>query len=139
MWMMARFVLRLDPFIRVISFIAIAMACSAEPAYADAALIARGYALAMNRCGGCHAIGKTGESANPKSPPFRYLSRRYRLSNLEEALAEGIIVGHEGLEMPQFQFSPAMIDALIAYMNSVASKMTGNRPLELQHRCVAAR
>lgn len=120
--MMARFVLRLDPFIRVISFIAIAMACSAEPAYADAALIARGYALAMNRCSRCHAIGKTGESTNPKSPPFRYLSRRYRLADLEEALAEGIIVGHEGLEMPQFQFSPVMIDALIAYMNSVQAK-----------------
>jgi hypothetical protein len=53
---------------------------------------------------------------------FRYLSRRYRLSDLEEALAEGIIVGHEGLEMPQFQFSPVMIDALLAYMTSVQAK-----------------
>ena len=69
-----RFVLRLDQFIRAISFIAIVMACSAEPAYADAALIARGYGLATNCCSRCHAIGKTGESTNPKSPPFRYLS-----------------------------------------------------------------
>jgi cytochrome c len=122
MWTMAQFVLRLDHFIRAISFIAIVMACSAEPAYADAALIARGYVLAMNRCGRCHAIGKTGESTNPKSPPFRYLSRRYRLSGLQEALAEGIIVGHEGLEMPHFQFSPAMIDALLAYMDAVQAK-----------------
>ena len=122
MWTTAQFVLRLDHFIRAILFIAIVTAGSVEPAYADAILIARGHALAMNRCGRCHAIGKTGESTNPKSPPFRYLSRRYRLSNLEEALAEGIIVGHEGLEMPQFQFSPAMIDALLAYMNSVQAK-----------------
>jgi cytochrome c len=119
---MAQFVLRLDHFIRAISFIAIVVGCWAEPAYADAALIARGQALAANRCGRCHAIGKTGESANPKSPPFRYLSRRYPLSDLQEALAEGIIVGHEGLEMPQFQFSPRMIDALLAYMNSVQAK-----------------
>jgi cytochrome c len=119
---MAQFVLRLDHFIRAISFIAIVVGCWAEPAYADAALIARGQALAANCCGRCHAIGKTGESANPKSPPFRYLSRRYPLSDLQEALAEGIIVGHEGLEMPQFQFSPRMIDALLAYMNSVQAK-----------------
>jgi len=114
--------LRFGHFIRAISVSAIVVVRSAEPAYADAALIARGYALAMNLCSRCHAIGKTGESTNPKSPPFRYLSRSYRLSALEEALAEGIIVGHEGLEMPQFQFSPVMIDALLAYMTSVQAK-----------------
>jgi cytochrome c len=119
---MAQLVLRLDHFIRLISFIAIVVGHSAEPAYADAALLARGHALVANRCGRCHAIGKTGESINPKSPPFRYLSRRYPLSDLQEALAEGIIVGHEGLEMPQFQLSPRMIDALLAYMNSVQAK-----------------
>jgi cytochrome c len=122
MWVTGQLVLRLDRLIGAISFITIVMACSAETTYAEPALIARGYALAMNRCGRCHAIGKTGESANPKSPPFRYLSRRYRLSDLEEALAEGIIVGHEGLAMPQFQFTPVMIDELIAYMNSVQAK-----------------
>ncbi len=119
---MAQFVLRRNHFIRAISFIAIVVGHSSEVAYADAALIARGHALATNRCGRCHAIGKTGQSTNPKSPPFRYLSRRYPLSDLQEALAEGIIVGHEGLEMPQFQFSPAMIDALLAYMTSVQAK-----------------
>jgi cytochrome c len=110
---MTQFVLRLNNFVRAISFIAIVVGSLAEPAYADPA---------PNRCGGCHAIGKTGESNNPKSPPFRYLSRRYPLSDLQESLAEGIIVGHEGLEMPQFQFSPGMIDALLAYMNSVQAK-----------------
>jgi cytochrome c len=119
---MALFVLRLNHFVRAISFIAIVVGYSAKPAYADAALIARSHAIATDRCGRCHAIGKTGESVNPKSPPFRYLSRRYPLSDLPEALAEGIIVGHEGLEMPEFQFSPVMIDALLAYMNSVQAK-----------------
>ena len=113
---------RLDRSMRAISLVAVFAAFSIVPAHADTALIARGYLIAKNRCGRCHAIGKTGESANPKSPPFRYLSRRYRLSGLEEALAEGIIVGHEGLEMPHFQFSPAMIDALLAYMDAVQVK-----------------
>jgi mono/diheme cytochrome c family protein len=67
--MMDRFMLRFGRLIRAISVFAIVVVRSAEPAYADAALIARGYALAMNLCSRCHAIGKTGESTNPKSPP----------------------------------------------------------------------
>jgi cytochrome c len=108
--------------IRGISFIAVVAAFSVEPAYADAALIARGYAIAKNLCGRCHTVGKTGESTNPKSPPFRYLSRRYPLADLEAALVKGIIVGHEGVEMPHFQFSPPMIAALIAYMDAVQAR-----------------
>jgi cytochrome c len=113
---------RLDRSIRAICFVAVPAVFSVEPAYANAALIARGYELAKNRCGRCHAIGKTGESAAPKSPPFRYLSRRYPLSDPEEALAEGIVVGHEGLEMAHFQFSPRMIAALMAYLDAVQAK-----------------
>jgi len=94
----------------------------AAPAHANATLIARGHAIARNNCSRCHAIGKTGRSTNPKSPPFRLISRRYPLSQLQEALAEGIMVGHEGLEMPHFQLSPAQIDALLAYMTSVQAK-----------------
>ena len=45
-----------------------------------------------------------------------------RSADLEEALAEGIIVGHEGVEMPHFQFSPPMIAALMAYMDAVQAK-----------------
>jgi cytochrome c len=96
--------------------------CWPAEAHADAALIARGHAIARYNCSRCHAIGKTGLSTNPKSPPFRLISRRYSLTQLQEALAEGIMVGHEGLEMPHFQFSPAQIDALLAYMASVQAK-----------------
>jgi cytochrome c len=92
------------------------------PAFADDALIASGRAIAVKNCSRCHAIDVVGESANPKSPPFRTLAQRYPLTNLEEALSEGIMVGHEGLEMPQFQFSPAQIEALIAYLTSVQTK-----------------
>ena len=95
---------------------------SATSAGADAALIARGHAIAKENCSRCHAIGMTDVSANPKSPPFRTLAQKYPLANLEEALSEGIMVGHQGPEMPVFQFDPAQIDALLAYIESVQEK-----------------
>jgi mono/diheme cytochrome c family protein len=85
----------------------------------DARLLKRGRAIAQQNCGRCHSVVARGESANPKSPPFRYLARKYPLNNLEEALAEGIVVGHEGVEMPQFRLSAAQIEALLAYLNSI--------------------
>ncbi|MGD9542656.1 MAG: cytochrome c [Methylocystis sp.] len=85
----------------------------------EARLLKRGRAIAQENCGRCHAVGPRGESANPKSPPFRSLARKYPLSNLEEALAEGIVVGHEGLDMPQFRLNAAQIDALLAYLASI--------------------
>ena len=85
----------------------------------DASSLKRGRAIAQQNCGRCHAVGAKGESANPKSPPFRFLARKYPLNNLEEALAEGIVVGHEGLEMPQFRLSAAQIEALLDYLASI--------------------
>ncbi len=89
----------------------------AEKTFSASAM--RGKAIAQANCGGCHAIGPTGASPNPKSPPFRMLSRRYPLTDLEEALAEGIVVGHEGSEMPQFRLSTGQIAALLAYLGSI--------------------
>jgi cytochrome c len=88
----------------------------------DASRLERGKAIAAKNCGACHAIGRTGASPNPKSPPFRFLARKYPLANLEEALGEGIIVGHEGLEMPPFQFDPKQIEALLAYLGSIQKR-----------------
>jgi cytochrome c len=75
-----------------------------------------------NGCGSCHATGPTGTSRNEKAPPFRTLSERYPLENLEEAFAEGITVGHEGLEMPEFEFTPGEIDDLLAYIRSLTKR-----------------
>ncbi len=97
----------------------------AQPARAETATPAtlmRGKAIAQANCGKCHAIGPTGASPNPKSPPFRTLSHKYPLSDLEEALAEGIVVGHEGAEMPQFRLSTSQIAALLAYLDSIQSR-----------------
>lgn len=82
-------------------------------------LVETGEAIAKANCSRCHAIGRRGSSPNPKSPPFRMLARKYPLSDLQEALAEGILVGHEGEEMPRFAFSPRQIEALLAYLASV--------------------
>jgi mono/diheme cytochrome c family protein len=99
-----------------------ASSSGAQAAPADAQLLKRGRAIAEKNCGRCHAVGARGESANPKSPPFRYLSRKYPLHNLEEALGEGIVVGHEGVEMPQFRLSAAQIEALLAYLGSIQKR-----------------
>lgn len=85
----------------------------------EASRVKRGEAIARVNCGGCHAIGVRGASPNPKSPPFRTLARKYPLDYLEEALAEGIVVGHEGLEMPPFRFSTPRIEALLAYLRTI--------------------
>ena len=79
-----------------------------------------GASLAQARCSPCHAIGKSGISPNPQSPPFRELSKRYRLTDLEEAFAEGVYVGHSN--MPRFVLSPRQIEDLIAYLRGVRSK-----------------
>ena len=88
---------------------------SSENVEADA--IATGRQLAVQFCSGCHAIDKVGDSPNPASPPFRTLSSRYPIESLEEALAEGISVGHA--EMPQFEFGPSQVADLISYLKSV--------------------
>jgi mono/diheme cytochrome c family protein len=94
---------------------------SVAPASAET-LVEGGREIANTFCSRCHAIGTQGESPNPKSPPFRLLGKKYPLSNLEEALSEGIVVGHEGEEMPPFAFSAQQIEALLAYLASVQRK-----------------
>jgi mono/diheme cytochrome c family protein len=84
--------------------------------------IERGRAIANANCSRCHATGTRGKSPNPASPPFRTLTKKYPLENLEEALAEGIVVGHGGLVMPRFEFSPAQIEALLDYIASIQRK-----------------
>jgi cytochrome c len=110
--------LRFAP-IAIASCLLFAGGATAAKVPADARLLKRGRAIAEENCGGCHAVGPRGESANPKSPPFCRLARRYPLSNLEEALAEGIVVGHEGVEMPPFRLNAAQIEALLAYLGSI--------------------
>ena len=99
---------------------AAALVCAAFPAFAageSADQIAIGKHMAETYCSGCHATGVKGQSPRKEAPLFRQLGRRYALDDLQEALAEGIAVGHP--DMPQFEFSPEQGDALIAYLKSI--------------------
>jgi len=86
----------------------------------------RGRQLAATHCSSCHATGLAGDSPAPEAPPFRELSRNYRVDALEEALAEGISVGHPA--MPQFTFAPDDVTALVDYLQSIqANDAAGGR------------
>ena len=91
-------------------------ACSAQPEAEDPQ-IAKGKAIAEANCASCHAIDAVSQSQHTDAPAFRTLSERYPVDNLQEALAEGIVVGHE--DMPEFSFDPDDVDALIAFMESL--------------------
>ena len=105
-----------------IAFALALLALIAVPPAGAQSLVDSGRVIAKANCGRCHAIGLHGKSPNPKSPPFRSLAKKYPLTHMEEALAEGIVVGHEGEEMPPFQFSAQQIEALLAYFASVQRK-----------------
>lgn len=78
-----------------------------------------GEMLARENCAPCHATTEKGESPNTKAPPFRTLSKRYKLDDLEESLAEGITIGHGSANMPHFIFEPEDIGDLIAYLKKL--------------------
>jgi mono/diheme cytochrome c family protein len=82
----------------------------------------RGEAIVKANCADCHAVTRVGDSPNAKAPPFRTLGQRYKLDDLQEALAEGIVVGHGGADMPHFVFEPAEIDDIISYLKQINRK-----------------
>lgn len=99
-------------------------ACGREtveaPAASGSSAVAAGRQIAETLCAGCHAIGAEGESPHADAPPFRTLSERYPVRLLEEALAEGIAVGHE--DMPEFQLEADQVEQLIQYLESIQAK-----------------
>ena len=100
--------------------IGLAWLALATPAMAQSSASAkRGEAIVKANCAECHAVTRTGDSPNAKAPPFRTLGQRYKLDDLQEALAEGIVVGHGGADMPHFVFEPTEIDDIIAYLKQI--------------------
>ena len=79
-----------------------------------------GREIADRFCSRCHAIGPEGKSPHESATPFRVIVAKSNAENLEEALGEGIVVGHP--DMPQFQFSPQNVSALVAYLKSLSGK-----------------
>lgn len=100
---------------------------------AQAGTVDQGRDIARQYCARCHAIdpqdGKSVDdakdgtgSASPhvKAPPFRVIATKYPLESLEEAFAEGIVVGHR--DMPEFELDPEQITALLSFMASVGKE-----------------
>lgn len=79
----------------------------------------RGHALVTRDCSPCHAVSGPGPSPVAEAPAFSTLSQRYPVEFLAEALAEGIMVNHETIEMPQFQYEPDEVGAIIAHLERV--------------------
>lgn len=87
---------------------------------ASTASAERGGRIAHERCGGCHAVDRTGDSAMAVAPRFRDMGVAYPVSDLQEAMAEGLVTAHPA--MPAFTFEPDQIADLIAYMEAVSAK-----------------
>jgi mono/diheme cytochrome c family protein len=101
----------------------LAAACGAIGAAAraeSADVTSRGRLLAQRYCATCHAIDRQGRSPNAAAPPFRDLHARYRVDDLAEALAEGILVGHPA--MPEMRFPPDDVRAILAYIKSIQGR-----------------
>ena len=77
----------------------------------------QGFNLLRANCARCHAIDEASLSPEPKAPPFRVIVTKYQPEALEEALAEGIVTGHE--QMPVFAFEPEEATAIIAYLDTL--------------------
>jgi mono/diheme cytochrome c family protein len=98
--------------------IALVMAAAlAAPADSQSAILARGEAIAVERCGHCHAVGWTGASLRQDAPAFRDLGRNYPVSDLIEALAQGARPTHAA--MPPFTLPLSDARALSAYVRSI--------------------
>jgi cytochrome c len=99
---------------------ACALAISLRPSAAADDQLKHGEELVQRDCARCHAIGTSGASSHKQAPPFRTLSKRYPIESLEEALAEGIVSGHP--DMPEFQYDPDDVGAIIAYLKSIQQR-----------------
>jgi cytochrome c len=96
------------------------LAFAPSPAKSDEVLsppAQRGLVLVRADCAKCHSVERIGASPLKIAPAFRTLHLRYRVEDLQESLAEGIITGHP--TMPEFRFDPGQVGDVIAYLKSL--------------------
>ncbi len=79
--------------------------------------VAKGREIVTKLCARCHSITREGKSPFVEAPPFRTFVTKWPLESLEEALAEGIVVGHPA--MPEFMFGPEDIQSILSYLGSL--------------------
>ena len=83
----------------------------------------RGAILVRQKCAGCHAVERTGDSPMAAAPPFRTMGVEYPVSDLQEAFAEGVVTAHPA--MPAFELQSTDIADLIAWLESVSGTGPG--------------
>jgi len=76
-----------------------------------------GKALLEKNCGRCHSLEAKGASPLPQAPPLREVYLKYSIDQLEEGFAEGM--GSRHRDMPQIQFSPDEVAAILNYLGSI--------------------
>jgi mono/diheme cytochrome c family protein len=81
--------------------------------------------VAKRLCAGCHAIGRTGSSPNPKAPRFPVIAERYPDNNPANVLTDGTVVRHPG--MPEFRMLPTETDGLVAYLRRISRQWNPRR------------
>ena len=103
---------------RVAAVLAGVVALGIPAAVADDQLLARGQAIAAQKCSPCHAICRHDLRPHDIVLPFRDFHERFPIPMLVEAKDTGVISGHD--EMPGFDLSQSEIRALLAYIDSLA-------------------
>lgn len=88
-------------------------------------MIESGRHIVELQCISCHAVRADGQSRNTNAPPLRTLAERYPVTGLEQAFAQGIMVGHPG--MPDFHFNSSQIKSILAYLNSIQTHQGATR------------
>lgn len=83
----------------------------------DVNSMARGRALAQDKCSACHAVGASGTSPHPAAPSFGMIGKKYSTAGLGRELEAIATVGH--YEMPRIPISPEDRVDIIAYIESL--------------------
>jgi mono/diheme cytochrome c family protein len=79
-----------------------------------------GRLVAQEHCASCHAVGRRGQSPNPKAPRFPLIAERYPGNNPAPVLIDGTVVRHPG--MPEFRFLENETDGLVAYIRRISRR-----------------
>ena len=100
-------------------FVASAVAMPADAQRPDNSQSVRvGRLVAQEHCARCHAIGRRGQSRNPKAPRFPLIAERYPGNNPAPVLIDGTVVRHPG--MPEFRLLENETDGLVAYIRRMS-------------------
>jgi cytochrome c len=98
----------------------------ASSAVAASGAALAGKAILEKNCGRCHSLEASGASPLPQAPPLREVYLKYPIDQLEEGFAEGM--GSRHRDMPQIQFSPDQVAAILNYLGSITGVDPARRP-----------